>query len=370
MIPAPEASERELFLRGDGEWATPVIDHTILTLNNTDFSAHSDMIAGVSFTPISGDIIIIKDLIANDKWQYTAYVYDDGKWSAMDGNYDASNVYFSEDLMTTTPIGNIELTDGQAVIPAAGKNLKELFESIYVKEQNPETSQPYVTLTFPQAKAYEVGTLVTPNFSTTFNPGSYTYGPATGVTVSSWSVGTSEGNLLHSGSGSFPQITIQDNTSYSITVTAYYTEGEIPVTNLGNEYPGGQIESGSDSDTKGPMTGYRNSFYGTMTNKNDLTASMVRGYLTKSGKALTNGSKVTVKVPVGAYRTIFAYPATLRDLTSVTDKNAMNAEIVSGFKSQSLSIPGANSYTAAAYKVYYIDYAEANDTENYYTFTI
>jgi hypothetical protein len=58
----------------------------------------------------------------------------------MDGNYDASNVYFSEDLMTTTAIGNIKLTGGQAIIPAAGKNLKELFESIYVKEENPKTT--------------------------------------------------------------------------------------------------------------------------------------------------------------------------------------------------------------------------------------
>lgn len=157
----------------------------------------------------------------------------------MDGNYDASNVYFSEDLMTTTAIGNITLTGGQAIIPAAGKNLKELFESIYVKEKNPSTTAPSITLSFPQAKAYEVGTSVTPTYSTTFNSGSYTYGPATGVTVSSWSVGTTEGNVLHSGTGSFPKITIGDNTSYSITATAYYTDGEIPVTNLGNEYSAG-----------------------------------------------------------------------------------------------------------------------------------
>ena len=86
-----------------------------------------------NLSPISGDIVIIKDLIDNDKWQYTAYVYNDGLWSAMDGNYDASNVYFSEDLTTTTAIGNITLTDGQATIAAAGKNLKEVFETIFVK---------------------------------------------------------------------------------------------------------------------------------------------------------------------------------------------------------------------------------------------
>jgi hypothetical protein len=96
----------------------------------------------------------------------------------------------------------------------------------------------------------------------------------------------------------------------------------------------------------------------------------MRTYLTKSGQALSKGSSVVVPVPLGAYRVVFAYPATLQDLTSVKDKNAMGSEIVSGFKKTSLSIPGNNSYPAIDYKVYYIDYAEANDKENEYTFTI
>ena len=49
----------------------------------------------------------------------------------MDGNYNAENVYFDEDLMTTTAVGVIKLTNGQATIPAAGKNLKEVFNTIF-----------------------------------------------------------------------------------------------------------------------------------------------------------------------------------------------------------------------------------------------
>nr|DAP41131.1 MAG TPA: hypothetical protein [Caudoviricetes sp.] len=55
----------------------------------------------------------------------------------MDGNYNAENVYFDEDLMTTSAIGNITLSNGQATIPAVGKNLKEVFQTIFVKESNP-----------------------------------------------------------------------------------------------------------------------------------------------------------------------------------------------------------------------------------------
>ena len=102
LVPAPDLGEENLFLRGDGEWATPTIDHMIITLENTDKSLHTDLINNEELNPIDGDIVIIKDLIINDKWQYTAYVYDNGFWHAMDGNYNASNIYFNEDLITTS----------------------------------------------------------------------------------------------------------------------------------------------------------------------------------------------------------------------------------------------------------------------------
>jgi hypothetical protein len=54
-----------------------------------------------------GDIIIIKDNIAEDKWQHTSYVYNGSEWAAMDGNYDAENVYFSDDILVTTKVGTI-----------------------------------------------------------------------------------------------------------------------------------------------------------------------------------------------------------------------------------------------------------------------
>jgi hypothetical protein len=69
-------------------------------------------------------------------------------------------------------------------------------------------------------------------------------------------------------------------------------------------------------------------------------------------------------------RVVFAYPSTLKDLSSVKDKNGLEAEIISSFTSTIVSVSGANGYDSIEYKVYYIDYARANDTENYYTFKI
>ncbi len=371
MVPAPAANQLDLFLKSDGTWAKPSIDHTILTLENTDQSSHADLIIAATdgLDSISGDIVIVKDLIADGKWQYTAYVFDNDEWHAMDGNYNAENVYFDEDLITTSAVGNITLTDGQATIAAAGKNLKQVFETIFVKEENPTKTNPSVTLTFSNGKEYEVGSLVRPNYVATFSSGKYTYGPATGVTVSSWEVTDSDGNILTTDKGSFETITITDDTNYSITAVANYTDGAIPVTNLGNEYSDAQILAGSASATKGGLIGYRNTFYGTLDNKNEMTSATIRG-LTPTNKGLSNGSAIKCPIPVGAYRVVFAYPAELNDLSSVTDTNGLGAEISSGFTKITIDVEGKDKYEAKSYKVYYIDYAEANDVENSYTFTI
>jgi hypothetical protein len=114
LVPAPGSKDIGLFLRGDGTWAKPMVDHIILTLENTNKLDHSELIIEHTdgLDSVSGDIVIIKDPIAENKWQYTAYVFDNDLWHAMDGNYNAENVYFDEDLITTTAIGNITLVNG------------------------------------------------------------------------------------------------------------------------------------------------------------------------------------------------------------------------------------------------------------------
>lgn len=283
---------------------------------------------------------------------------------------DAEKVVFSEDLLTTTAIGNIKLTNGQATIPAAGKNLKQVWETIFVKEKNPATTQPSVAITFDQAQAYEVGSKVTPAYSATLKAGSYTYGPATGIKATAWAVTDTDDNSADTASGSFPELTVGDNTSYKITATATHGDGTIPLTNTGNEYADGQIKAGTKSATSSAITGYRNSFYGTLSEKSELTSGIIRGLSGVSGAALFNGNSFDVAIPVGALRVVIAYPATLRDISSIKDVNGMNAEISSSFIPQTVQVEGANGFTAIDYKVYVLDFANANDTANTFTVTI
>lgn len=375
LVPGPSAGENTLFLRGDGTWAAPEVDHTVLTLENTNKNTHKDLIAeatvGLPSPIVSGDIIIIKDPIAAEKFQYTAYVYDNFEWHAMDGNYNAENVYFSEDLLTTSAVGNIVLDEsGQATISAAGKNLRELFNEIFVKEENPEITDPSVDLIFTQAdKYYEVGTEIEPQYSATLNPGSYSYGPATGITATSWEISDSLNKTASSYSGKMPTVTLADNMKYRITAKANYGDGAIPLTNLKNPYNEGQIKAGNVSSTSAYMYAYRAGFYGTLTEKSDLTSDIIRG-LSKTTSGLYEGKLTTVSIPLNALRVVFAYPASLGDLASVTDTNGLNAEILDGFTKITVDVEGANGYDAISYNVYYIDYANPNDKTNSYKFKI
>lgn len=340
---------------------------TELNDGETHDAAITRVVAGTELE--SGAIAIVKVPIADGKFEHTAYVYD-GTWKAMDGNYNAENVYFDKDLLTTAAIGNIALNDGQATIAAKGKNLKQVFDTIFVKEQNPTVTQPSVTVTSAQAKAYEVGTHVTPSWDSTFNPGKYQFGPATGVTVTSWEISDTAGNIATTEDGSFPELTVEDATSYKITAKANYSDGAVPVTNVGNAYATGQIKAGSKSATvTATLSGYRNTFYGTLTEKKDVDSALIRT-LSKSNKALANGSKFNVTVPTGALRVVIAYPATLEDVASISDVNGLGAEIKSSFTKSTVVVAGANDYTGIEYKVYTIDFANANDTANTYAVQI
>lgn len=325
-----------------------------------------------SATPVTGDIAIVKALIAGEKYEYTGYVYNGTAWAAMDGNYNAKNIVFDTDLMFTRQFGKFTPdSSGSVTLPTSDTSLYALLMSAYSEEKNPTTTQPSVSVTLTEAKGYEVGTTVTPNYKATFNEGNYSYKPdSTGVTVSAWEITDTAGHSATTASGKFADVTVADNTNYKITAKATYGNGAIPKTNIGNDYAAGQIKAGSKTATSGAITGYRNSFYGTKAEKATVDSAAVRSLTGKSGKALTNGAKFNVTIPVGALRVVIAYPATLRDVTSIADVNGMNAEIKTSFTKTTVAVEGANGAAAIDYKVYTLDFANANDAANTYAVTI
>ena len=304
---------------------------------------------------IKNDIFVVKTLIAEDKYSFTAYTYDGTNWCAMDGNYNAENIYFDKNFTVTEAIGTIkDLPNGQATLEAAGKNLKEVLAALFAKEQNPTITQPSVAITDNKMKAYEVGTKVTPDYTATFNSGKYQYGPATGVAVTAWSVTDTDSHELTTTTGAFPELTVGDNTNYKITATATYGDGVAPKTNLGNEYAAGKIQAGSKSKDSDAITGYRSFFYGVV--KTDvLNSAVIRG-LTNGGaynsdKTLTvtvngaDGVGIVVAVPADSTRT---------GVKEVLLTTSMNADITADYVvSTPVDVEGANGYTAKSYKIYF-----------------
>lgn len=382
-------NDTRLFKIGDGEHAykdllyandfSSAISNTYTltpTEGQTDQEAFNAWKAEIGNVANKGDIFIMKRLIAEDKYSYTGYVYDGTNLVAMDGNYSAENVYLADDITMAgnyTQVGNLTKTQtGTSTFSTKGKSVAEAFTEIFSKRLQPTiTAQPAVSLTFSQAKAYEVGTVVTPTYSASLSAGSYTYGPATGITAQTWEVTNTAGGSATTATGTFDNVTVVDGISYTITAKATYNEGAVANDNLGSpSNPVIKIAAGSASKTSSAITGYRNTFYGTTTNKTALDSDTIRT-LTKSGKALANGDKFTITIPVGAVRVVFAYPAkSLRDVTSVTDTNGLGAEVKSAFTMQKMVVKGAGSDAGIEYKVYTTEFAGPVETANTYNVTI
>lgn len=313
-------------------------------------------------TPTTNDVAIVIEKIGDtDKTQRTGYIYDGETWVPLDDKYNWENIYIPGDLTTTAPIGNITLTNGQATIPG-NKSLKQMWDSIFIKEKNPTVTQPSVSVTLKANNtttlSYEVGTSVTPSYTATLNPGTYEFNPgkATGVTASSWEISDTASHTATTNAGSFDAFTVEDATSYKITAKANYADGGIPLTNTGKEYASGQIKAGSKSATTAAITGFRKAFYGTKTTKTDaIDSKFVRG-LTGTGSAAKKGTVLTINVPAGATRIVFAYDASLPDPTSVIDSGT-KYNVKTSYTMTQVDVEGANGYTAKAYKVFCMDSA-------------
>ena len=310
---------------------------------------------GEIVSPVKGDIAIIKEALQGGKYQYTAYVRGETNWEAMDGNYDAENVYFQKDLTITAPIGVQTIpSSGSKTLSTTGKNIKQVFDMIVAEEKNPSTTPPTATLSSSNIGAKEVGTNIAVAYSFDTNPGSYTYGPATGVTFSGYEA-TFNGETLTGASGTFTSMQVVDDTNLSISGKCASSEGAVPLTNLGNPYEAGKIAAKNYTPSKGTLTGYRGWFYGyyngdqAIATPASITSAQLRAFGTKTSFPTSmNTSKMQ--------QMFFAAPK--GRVSSVSISNAVNGAPLTVTKG-SASVEGANGYTAVDYDLFYVANAVA-----------
>lgn len=321
--------------------------------------------AAVGSTEVhAGDTAIVKRTITGDKISYTAYVYD-GAWKAMDGNYNAKNVYFDKDLTFTANIGVKTVpASGSGTIAALGKNVEEVFASILAEEKNPTKSNPAVSLNAGGLGTYEIGTKKNLTYTASLSAGSYQYGPATGIAAQSWNVKcTGIDEAKATATGTFENV-IAEATPKKITATATYGEGSIPVTNLGNPYPAGKITAGSASKDSDSLVGVRHMFYGVVKSADfELNSANIRSLKHETATKKTIG---TFTAGEGAVKVIVACPAG-HNVTKVTLPSAMGADATADFVKQAgtVAVEGAEGYTSAPYTIWVFEPASIPSTQSY-----
>lgn len=371
-------TEKNIFKIGDGEKTFSQIDkyfasfdEVVKAINEATKNLHTadvyeaevdlgaDKLAALkalATNPFKGDFGIVKEKLSPEgKYQYTAYIYDGENWAAMDGNYDAENVYFQKDLTITAPIGVQTIpSSGSKTLATTGKNLKQVLDMIVASEKNPSTTQPSVTLNSSNIGEKEVGTNIAIAYSFATDPGSYTYGPATGVTFSGYEA-TFNGETLTGASGTFASMQVVDDTNLSISGKCASSEGAVPLTNLGKPYEAGKIAAKNYTPSKGTLTGYRGWFYGyyngttAIADPAAITSAQLRAFGTKTNFPTSMNTSQMQQM-------FFAAPK--GRVSSVSISNAVNGAPLTVTKG-SASVEGANGYTAAEYDLFYVANAVA-----------
>ena len=312
----------------------------------------------------TGDTAIVKRVITGDKTSYTAYVYD-GEWKAMDGNYRADNVYFDDDITYTVAIGTLAKPSGSAKFAAKGKNVEQVLSTLMAQEQNPDKTTPAVSFSDQGGfGTFEIGTKKNLTYTTALSAGSYTYGPATGITAQSWSVScTGVAGTKTTATGTFENVVAESN-GKRIVATAQYGDGAIPVTNLGNPYEDGQIKAGSATANSKELKGVRYMFWGPMTEDIALNSASIRALSHK--EAAAKKTLTTFGAGASAKKVVIACPAGY-NITKVLMPSAMNADATTSFIKQAgtVMVEGAEGYTAVAYNVWVYQPAAIDSTETY-----
>lgn len=305
---------------------------------------------------VGGDVLIV----TNSTGIKSAYHFNGEDWVACDGNVDASKVIMPIDITLAgsyTQVGNLTKTStGTATFATKGKSVAAALQEMLSKREQPGTpTKPSISCTASGMSEVEVGTTVTPGWKVSLNSGSYTYGPATGITPKTWTITDSKGNTSHEASGSFPSFVVTDSENYSYTVTVTHDAGTIAHDNLGDDSnPVVRIAANSaPAVTKTGLKGYRKWFTYVGTNTDAIDSAWIRGKATSQGKASGAATKNNVAIAAGTKRVVVAIPKTAgKTLKSVIDVDGMGLDVIGNFTLSEVMVEGANGATAVAYNVW------------------
>lgn len=194
---------------------------------------------------------------------------------------------------------------------------------------------------------YEVGTAIDATIRATF-----TKNDAGDITSHKINDGTSDVVTGTDNPAEYKYTATLGEGTVTFTATCAYGQGELKKDNLGDDSPSGRIAAGSKTATLA-YTGIRKGFYGSDTTSSDaITTSDGIRALTATSGALKKGSNFKFVIPKGAKKCTIAFDATIGStISKVLYVEGSNTNVVGQFSFTSVSVEGANGFTAKAYTV-------------------
>lgn len=284
--------------------------------------------------------------------QYDTIHLDNGEFGWMDGSNNLiMNTPRTQEDIVVNGVTGLGVEDG-GTIPA-GLTMDEFVKMMVQKAVHPTYTSPTISFVNNGGTAggnVEAGTTITPAMKATFTQNDA--GDLTSIQVlnNDVEVGTSTTSPYEFSADSF---VIGDET-VAFQAKASYGDGPVLNNNLNQADAVGQIMAGTIASTKISFVGKRKLFYGTSVGDLPTVDSTVVRALTNSKLGPASGTSFDISVAVGQQNIIFAYPATLRDVTNVTYVDMNDPNMAENFTKSTIQVADARgeSNGLVDYKVY------------------
>lgn len=153
-----------------------------------------------------------------------------------------------------------------------------------------------------------------------------------------------------------------DTITYTFNASGDYTQGAMPVTNLGNDYPSARIDAGTTTASgSAKRTGWRNYWYGfiSTTNYSTIARNVVSNKVGDGTKELIAGGAAiaaqtlpTITAAEGDRMPVVVFPTSSGvKVKSASMPSSLNAP-VTFTKLGTVNLEGYNGYSAVSYDVW------------------
>lgn len=344
--------------------------------DSTPFIINSDGVVGVGTSLPNEKLTVVGNISATgfyygDGSNLTGIVHDDTAVSTLvrtnSANWDAaytgvsslssalsavsSSASLSSSVTSDVNVGGIAIAQ---VIPQ-NTTFQSFVEALLTKIYYPVITAPTASMSTSLAANVECGTTGV-TLTVSLNRGAITGKTVSGIwdsnTLQNYRSGTASNYTIHGvNNGTTSSYTsaaavIQDGVN-TFTGSVTYNSGPQPVDSKGQNYLT-SLTSGSLAVSVN-VYGRRMAFYGTdSAATNSAQIRLLAGTLLNP----SNGSTFTISIPIGTVNVVFAYPSSLRDVTSVLYEQGFDADVKGNFSQTTVSVQGANGYSATTYKVY------------------